>query len=442
MLIAVGVVLSFGPSTALYRWLYDWFMPLRGLRAAARFGYLYLTAIGIAAGFGLAWVMRLVEARWSRRAAAIVAAGALVLVTAEAWQGPVRTVPFTQVPPIYTELRDLREPVLLVEVPFYPPDMIFENGEYMVNATAHWRPIMNGTSGYTPDSYRRRADSFWFFPEDWAIDSIKREGATHVMVHLEKFEGQAASVVAALLKRSDLRLISYRRIWPSAVRRWPLTRLLCLLERIPDRTARAILIGAVEADRRIGILADPDERRRRATGHAGTVDSAPTTGTHLQGARAHEGTVTQGLYLAARSAIGVAAAQNYAENGAYGSEANSFVRSRRQPAPGRRHCREKTAGSTDCQSRITFVKDALQKQSRRRRRQAGRRAGRVVEQLSDAGRLEPAATDFDEDADDAADHLPEKVRADDANEDQRAVRVDDERLRPARASISPPGRRR
>ena len=111
-------------------------------------------------------------------------------------------------PPIYTELRDLRDPVLLVEVPFYPPDMIFENGEYMVNATAHWRPIMNGTSGYTPDSYRRRADSFWFFPEDWAIDSIKREGATHVMVHLEKFEGQAASVVAALLKRSDLRLIS------------------------------------------------------------------------------------------------------------------------------------------------------------------------------------------------------------------------------------------
>jgi hypothetical protein len=208
MLIAVGVVLSFGPSTALYRWLYGWFLPLRALRAAARFGYLYLTAIGIAAGFGLAWLLRFVEARWSRRAAAVVTAVALAIVTAEAWQGPVKTTPFTRLPPIYTELRDLREPVLLVEVPFYPADMMFENGEYMLNATAHWRPVMNGTSGFTPDSYRRRAETIWFFPEDRAIDTMRREGVTHVMVHMERFGGEAAAVKAALLKRSDLRLMA------------------------------------------------------------------------------------------------------------------------------------------------------------------------------------------------------------------------------------------
>jgi len=208
MLIAVGILLSLGPSTPIYRWLYSWFLPLRGLRAAARFGYLYLTAIAIAAGFGLAWLMRVVDARSSRRAATTVAAAALVIVTAEAWQGPITAAPFTRVPPIYTELRELRDPVLLVEVPFFPPDMMFENGEYTLNATAHWRPVMNGNSGFTPDSYRRRADSFWFFPEDWAIESIRREGATHVMVHLEKFGGEAAAVQAALLKRSDLRLVS------------------------------------------------------------------------------------------------------------------------------------------------------------------------------------------------------------------------------------------
>ena len=43
--------------------------------------------------------------------------------------------------------------VVLAEMPFYPADAVFENAEYMVNSTAHWRPLMNGYSGYTPASY-------------------------------------------------------------------------------------------------------------------------------------------------------------------------------------------------------------------------------------------------------------------------------------------------
>jgi len=46
---AVGVFLSFGPMTAAYRWLYSWLLPLRGLRAMARFGYLYLAVVALLA---------------------------------------------------------------------------------------------------------------------------------------------------------------------------------------------------------------------------------------------------------------------------------------------------------------------------------------------------------------------------------------------------------
>ena len=70
--------------------------------------------------------------------------------------------------------------VMLVEVPFYPATMVFENGEYVLNATEHWQPVMNGTSGVTPMSYRDRADLFWFFPRDWAIDAIERAITTAV----------------------------------------------------------------------------------------------------------------------------------------------------------------------------------------------------------------------------------------------------------------------
>jgi hypothetical protein len=201
-----GVVLSLGPATAIYRALYAWVPPVRGLRVAARFGYLYLLAIAIAAGWGVAWLERRIR---SRQAA--VACAAVIVVTAEVWQGPIRTTPFAGTPAIYSILAESTAPVLLVEVPFYPPDAVFQNGEYVLNATAHWQPLMNGYSGYTPDSYRRRAAAFWFFPEDWAIRAIEHEGATHVMVHLDRFGTDASTVGRTLDGRPDLRLLAADR---------------------------------------------------------------------------------------------------------------------------------------------------------------------------------------------------------------------------------------
>jgi hypothetical protein len=97
---------------------------------------------------------------------------------------------------------------MLAEVPFYPPEAVFQNGEYVYNSIGHWRPLMNGYSGLTPLSYRRRAASFWFFPEDWAIDAMKREGVTHIMVNLPRFERDAAKVADTVARRPDLRLIA------------------------------------------------------------------------------------------------------------------------------------------------------------------------------------------------------------------------------------------
>ncbi len=94
-------------------------------------------------------------------------------------------------------------PVLLAEVPFYPPEAVYENGEYVVNATLHWQPLANGTSGAIPQSYRRRAAAFWAFPRDWAIDAMEREGVTHVMVHLERLSARdVADIQESLRHRS------------------------------------------------------------------------------------------------------------------------------------------------------------------------------------------------------------------------------------------------
>jgi hypothetical protein len=200
-LAVVGVVLSLGPSTAIYRELYEWAFPLRGLRAAARFGYLYLLAVSLAAAYGTAWMAARAHTRWHRHA---VIALALGLVTVEAWSAPIHTREFTGVPAIYRQLRDVPGHVTLIEMPFYPPEAFFENGEYVLNSTAHWRPLMNGYSGYLPDSYRRRTSFFWYFPEARALDRLASEGATHVMVHLERFTPQEVAEIERVMREQKV----------------------------------------------------------------------------------------------------------------------------------------------------------------------------------------------------------------------------------------------
>lgn len=213
VLAGAGVLLSFGPATPIYRALYAWLPPLHGLRAAARFGYLYLLAVAIAAGFGFAKIEQAIPSSKAPRLHASKAFTVIVLVllTLEAWQPRPPFVAYHGVPAIYSRVAELPSSTLLAEMPFYPPEAIHENGEYVLNSTAHWKPLMNGYSGMTPGSYRRRAASFWFFPKEWAIDAVKAEGTTHLMVHLSRFGSEAASVAAALDGRSDLRLLAADR---------------------------------------------------------------------------------------------------------------------------------------------------------------------------------------------------------------------------------------
>ena len=210
MLLAIagtGFILSLGTHTPLYGWVYAIFPPMHGLRVAARFGNLFLLGMSALAGFGLVHVQRAVQSNPSRSRYA--AAGALLLVlaaNAEALRAPFPYRRFEGIPRLYALLAD--EPrVVLAEMPFYPRQATFENGDYVLNSTAHWRPLMNGYSGYTPVSYVKFADAFWYFPRDYAIDAIRRAGVTHVMVHPERFGGEAAAVIHQLDGRQDFELM-------------------------------------------------------------------------------------------------------------------------------------------------------------------------------------------------------------------------------------------
>jgi hypothetical protein len=197
---AAGIVLSLGTATPVYRWLFDIFPPMQGLRAAARFGNLFLLAVAVLGGIGLAAI----RVRW-------LAVLLVILVNVESLRAPFTYTRFDGIPAIYHLLATEPGPVVLAELPFFPRWAVFQNGPYVLASTAHWRPLMNGYSGYTPESYQRYADAFWYFPEEWAIQAMKDAGVTHVVVHVATFHKDHQPVLKAIEHRTDFELMAIGR---------------------------------------------------------------------------------------------------------------------------------------------------------------------------------------------------------------------------------------
>jgi hypothetical protein len=208
MVLCIGVtgfVLSLGLKTPFYLWLFNAFPPMQSLRAAARFGNLFLLAIALLAGIGLAGLR---QTQSGRRWPLAVAWAAVVLVNLEALRAPFDYRRFDGIPRIYNLLAMEADPVVLVEIPFYPAHAAFENAEYVLNSTAHWRPLMNGYSGYTPAAYRRLAWILWYFPRESAIHEMRDAGVTHFTVHPRRLGSKAEETIELLSRRPDVELMA------------------------------------------------------------------------------------------------------------------------------------------------------------------------------------------------------------------------------------------
>ena len=129
----------------------------------------------------------------------------------ESLRAPFTYTRFDGIPAIYRLLAAEPGSVVLAELPFFPRWAIFQNAPYVLASTAHWRPLMNGYSGYTPDSYQQYADAFWYFPEEWAIQAMKDAGVTHVVVHVATFHKDHQPVLQALEHRADFELMAIGR---------------------------------------------------------------------------------------------------------------------------------------------------------------------------------------------------------------------------------------
>jgi hypothetical protein len=185
MCLAIGVTgffLSFGPRTPVYAWLYEHVPLLQGMRAPSRFGILALFAMMALAGFGLARLRTIGARRSGSRGLAVASVVVIATAQAEMLRAPIHWSDYRGVSRVYRVVAELPHAVI-AEFPFHPPGAFFRNAGYMLASTVHWKPMLNGYSGFAPVSYRRMAQTLRTFPDSASLDRLRATGVTHVIVH-------------------------------------------------------------------------------------------------------------------------------------------------------------------------------------------------------------------------------------------------------------------
>lgn len=147
LVLALGVVIALGTHTPYYRFLALSFGAIfRAIRVPSRGIVLFDLALGVLAAWGLA----LVTKRLSRAGKLAAAAAAIVAVGFEYRAFPIEIGDVKpEAPPVYQWLASAPFKGAVVHWPLaVNPDV-----EHTFRSAAHWKPVVNGYSGFGPPAY-------------------------------------------------------------------------------------------------------------------------------------------------------------------------------------------------------------------------------------------------------------------------------------------------
>lgn len=142
-------------------------------------------------------------------------------VVIDAWPALSLQPVWKEPPSIYEQLKG-RPDVVLAEFPLRSNAP--ENLPFMYFSLWHWTPMVNGYSGFIPESYDRLAEDLVEFPRgDWAA-RLRSLGVTHVSVNCGLWDATCEDVVSYIRASRDLRLVSEARWQGRPVQLYELTR--------------------------------------------------------------------------------------------------------------------------------------------------------------------------------------------------------------------------
>lgn len=197
-LTVVGLLCSFGPTLwiwdqpmaePLYRQLYKLVPGLNGLRVPARFAVLVSTGLAVLAGYGVAAIA---HPRRPRKARAALVTALSALAVLEAWAVPLPLDEVAFKPEAADQwLATTGSPGAVVVLPMYrDPHGHLEAGR-MLAAVAHWRPLVNGYSGFFPPGYWETVESLNTFPAAEAVARLRALRVRYVVVSLAQYPDEA-----------------------------------------------------------------------------------------------------------------------------------------------------------------------------------------------------------------------------------------------------------
>lgn len=223
-LVLVGFTLTMGPYQEVGRWrvplpyllLHEIVPGFASLRVTTRFVVLVILGLAGLAGLGVEALIRRWRARPARRhgAAGDVRLGlALLVLLVGAYALDYRTHSGMTSPPggaieapAYRWLADNgRGPV--AELPYPPPGQPPAFPDLI--ATAHWRPIVGGFSGFEPPDFGALVGAINTFPDPGALELLQGLEVEHILLHRADLAGDRLRALdRALASESRVREVA------------------------------------------------------------------------------------------------------------------------------------------------------------------------------------------------------------------------------------------
>jgi hypothetical protein len=170
---------SLGFRGYLYSVLHEYVAVYHGLRAPARLGIFVVFFLAVLSAFGYTFLAATLRRR-SRMILLLVLLSAVLLE--DFTTVSLVTYPNT-VPPVYRLLAS-QPPGVVAEFPM--PRVATLPGhdpKYEYLSIFHWKPLVNGYSGFYPPSYHRRIQDLRRFPEPFSLRVLRREGVRYLVIH-------------------------------------------------------------------------------------------------------------------------------------------------------------------------------------------------------------------------------------------------------------------